>query len=143
MQCRRSQAKGAAFFFTVIANNRKSILCHEAHVAPIVRLSAHDEVSCGRPMPAPYLIRGLGTSSWVSLAWAFDRSSRRGLRRTLSRTMNRPRYRYWLVLIRHVARQHPLRICAFVLYPDHTCLRSARRQVYGICTFDVNVGHEW
>ena len=41
-----------------------------------------------------------------------------------------------------VANQRTLRIRAFVLYPDHTCLRSARRQVYGICTFDVNVGHE-
>jgi len=52
-------------------------------------------------------------------------------------------YRFWLARITHVAKKHKLRIRAFVLYPDHTCLRAARRQVHGICTFDVKVGHEW
>ena len=35
-----------------------------------------------------------------------------------------------------------MRIRVFVLLPDHTCLRAARRQVHGIWTFDVNVRHE-
>ena len=35
MQYRRSQAKGAAFFFTVVTYKRKRILCHEANVALI------------------------------------------------------------------------------------------------------------
>ena len=109
--------RGETFFFTVIICKRKNILCYEANVAPIVRLSAHDEVPCGRPMPAPYLIRGRGT--------------------------NHPRYRFWLARTRHVARKHPLRIRAFVLLPVHTCLRAARRQVPGIWTFDVKIGHEW
>ncbi len=112
----RSQAKGVTFFFTVITCKRKSILCHEAIVA-LIPSPIQVEDRCGRPMPVPYLIRGRG--------------------------MNHPRYRFWLVLIRHVAMKHTLRIRAFVLLPDHTCLRSARRQVHGICTFDVNVGHEW
>ena len=35
MQYRRSQAKGATFFFTVVTYKRKRILCHEANVALI------------------------------------------------------------------------------------------------------------
>ena len=52
--------KSEAQRLTGITCKRKSILCHEAIVALIVRLSAHDEVPCGWPMPAPYLIRGRG-----------------------------------------------------------------------------------
>jgi len=35
MQYRRSQAKGATFFFTVVTYKRKRILCHEANVVLI------------------------------------------------------------------------------------------------------------
>lgn len=35
MQYRRSQAKGATFFFTVVMNKRKKILCHDANVVLI------------------------------------------------------------------------------------------------------------
>ncbi len=35
MQYRRSQAKGATFFFTVVTHKRKMILCHNANVALI------------------------------------------------------------------------------------------------------------
>ena len=35
MQYRRSQTKGATFFFTVVTHKRRKILCHEANVALI------------------------------------------------------------------------------------------------------------
>jgi len=73
IQYRKSQAKWATFFFTVITCKRKSMLCHETNVAPIKE--------------------------------AFQ----------------------------HVAKQHTLRIHAFVLLPDH---------IHGIWTFDVKVRHE-
>lgn len=44
-------------------------------------------------------------------------------------------------VFRHVIKQHTLRIRAFVLLPDHTCLRAARRQVHGVWICDVKVGH--
>ena len=87
---------------TVITCNRKSISCYEANVAPIVRLSAHDEVPCSRSAC----------------------------------------YRFRLAWVRHVINHHTFRIRAFVLLPDHTCLRAARRQAHGIWTCDVKVGHE-
>jgi putative transposase len=33
MQYRRSSAKGATFFFTVVAHKRRNILCHDSNVA--------------------------------------------------------------------------------------------------------------
>jgi putative transposase len=33
MQYRRSTAKGATFFFTVVTHGRRRILCHESNVA--------------------------------------------------------------------------------------------------------------
>ena len=41
MQYRRSQAKGATFFFTVVTHKRKMILCHDANVALIKEASQY------------------------------------------------------------------------------------------------------